>query len=141
MTDDKTFLPTEQVTRVNLAITKTADGIAAGVVLHHDYKPHCIMSLWLPTLHGDSIRQAIRYICAKVLWYVDSDTKLVVYRSFNPQFQKYRELQENVGIIAKQYGIDVRFIYDKSRLKMRDAMFLANDAIERRTSIIDNNLN
>lgn len=140
MTDDKTFLPTEQVTRVNLAITKTPDGIAAGVVLHHDYKPHCIMSLWLPTLYGDSVRQAIRYICAKVLKHVDNDTRLVIYRSLNPQFRKYRELQENVGIIAKQYGIDVRFIYDKSRLKMREAMFLANDAIARKSSIIDGDL-
>ncbi len=46
----------------------------------------------------------------------------------------------NLAITKTADGIDVRFIYDKSRLKMREAMFLANDAIARKSSIIDGDL-
>lgn len=141
-------LPQSAVTYADIAVTRVESGVAAGVQLSKRSKtedgrvwnePYAVMSMLYDDLKTPSIRQALPVIFCDILREVrevDAQTKLVIFRSDAPQFQKQSYYEREIGPYAQQTGVDIKFNY-KPRLSLViwELQLLANDAIRRGRSL------
>lgn len=139
--------PPEAITHADIAIIRTNDGhIAAGVLLVNRYRledgrmwnePYRVLSLFYDDLKTPTIRQAIPVISNEILSQLAPQTKLCVFRSGNPHFQRRHELEAAVGLFAMQHSVTVKFKFKRGFYRIvQDLQLLANDAIERKSSVI-----
>lgn len=130
-------LPNENVTRANIAISKTSEAVVCGVEMTRsgETEPYKVMSLYLPQF--DSGRQALFYVCAKIIRHADKNCELIIYQGAIPQFDEWRRFSIRLGPIAEVYGIRLNFRYDKRVMfRFPNVIHLANHALERKDSIV-----
>lgn len=132
---DNGIIPEANITRIDLAIMRVGDSIIAGAELMKCGQLYKVASLYIADLHGNSVRQALPYVCCELLKYAAPGDKLIIFHSGAAQFDEGRRLAEKIRVFSGD--IDVRIKRDKRISAFnRNIIALANDALKRKDSVI-----
>ncbi|MYL53311.1 hypothetical protein GLW08_08160 [Pontibacillus yanchengensis] len=138
-----------EVVYCTLAFTKSQESgvIAAGVQFVRKHKTtegkteHEVLkvaSLYLDEPDLSSYNQACRAVMSRCISELPEGTKLVIFHSAQAVFNRNKAFVRQITPQAESYGVEVKAKkFDRRNKATQEAELLANDAIKRKVSVIN----